>query len=169
MEIQNHVVVIIPLPIRSRLRRSIIVKRWLYKGNKRKGKFRPNYCFDLKRLSTPTKNVFIYKKIASDSLYAFNEQDLYKKWHSFERKFNIIHTKLRHNNNSLIIYTGIILETSLFDFLASSKECNVDPRNIHMTWQWTHSRKRLRMCEIVCLWRKCAHGTYGLPAKKCDA
>ena len=52
----------------------------------------------------------IYKKIASDSLYAFNEQDLYKKWHSFERKFNIIHTKLRHNNNSLIIYTGLILE-----------------------------------------------------------
>jgi mannose/fructose/N-acetylgalactosamine-specific phosphotransferase system component IID len=32
---------------------------------------------------------------------------------------------------------------------------NVDPRNIHMTWQWTNSGKRLHMCEIVCLWRKC--------------
>jgi len=44
----------------------------------------------------------------------------------------------------------------LFDFLASSKECNVDPRNIHTTWHWTHSGKRLHMCEIVCWWRKCA-------------
>jgi hypothetical protein len=25
---------------------------------------------------------------------------------------------------------------------------------IHTTWQWTHSGKRLRMCEIVCWWRK---------------
>ena len=25
---------------------------------------------------------------------------------------------------------------------------------IHATWQWTHSGKRLRMCEIVCWWRK---------------
>ena len=25
----------------------------------------------------------------------------------------------------------------------------------HTTWQWTHSGKHLRMCEIVCWWRKC--------------
>jgi hypothetical protein len=44
--------------------------------------------------------------------------------------------------------------TLLFYFLESSKESNVYPRNIHTTWQWTHSGKRLRMCEIVCWWRK---------------
>jgi hypothetical protein len=31
---------------------------------------------------------------------------------------------------------------------------HVYPRNIHVTWQWTDSGKRLRMCEIVCWWRK---------------
>jgi hypothetical protein len=41
-----------------------------------------------------------------------------------------------------------------FYFLESSKESNVHPHNIHTTWQWTHSGKRLRMCEIVCWWRK---------------
>jgi hypothetical protein len=25
----------------------------------------------------------------------------------------------------------------------------------NVTWQWIHSGKRLRMCEIVCWWRKC--------------
>ena len=39
--------------------------------------------------------------------------------------------------------------------LPSRKEFNVDPPNIHTTWQWTHLRKRLRMCEFVCWWRKC--------------
>jgi hypothetical protein len=38
---------------------------------------------------------------------------------------------------------------SLFDFLTSCKEFNVDPCNIHTTWQWTHSGERLRMCEII--------------------
>ena len=31
---------------------------------------------------------------------------------------------------------------SLFDFLPTRKEFNVDPPNIHTTWQWTHSGKR---------------------------
>jgi hypothetical protein len=45
---------------------------------------------------------------------------------------------------------------SLFDFLPSNQDSNVYPRNIHTSirpTQWTHSVKRLRMCEIVC-WRK---------------
>ena len=39
--------------------------------------------------------------------------------------------------------------------LPSRKEFNVDPPNIHTIWQWTHSGKHLRMCEIICWWRKC--------------
>jgi hypothetical protein len=35
--------------------------------------------------------------------------------------------------------------TSLFYFLESSKESNVYPRNIHTTWQWTHSGNCLLM------------------------
>ena len=45
---------------------------------------------------------------------------------------------------------------SPFDFIASSKEFHVDPRNIHTTWLWTHSGKCLRMCEFAKLfadWR----------------
>jgi hypothetical protein len=44
--------------------------------------------------------------------------------------------------------------TTCMPFLESSKESNAYPRNIHTTWQWTHLGKRLRMCEIVCWWRK---------------
>ena len=44
--------------------------------------------------------------------------------------------------------------TSQFYFLEFSKESNVYPCNIHTTWQWAHSGKRLRICKIVCWWRK---------------
>jgi hypothetical protein len=50
-------------------------------------------------------------------------------------------------------YDAILL--SKYDsFLESSKESSVYPRNIHTIGQWTHSGKRLRMCQIVCRWRK---------------
>jgi hypothetical protein len=59
-----------------------------------------------------------------------------------------------------------------FDFLPSRKEFNVDPPNIHTTWQWTHSGKHLRMCKIVCYcykyicnwgWISSVHLSYSSP------
>ena len=43
----------------------------------------------------------------------------------------------------------------LIFFHPGKNSINVDPSNIHTTWPWTHSGKRLCLCEIVCWWRKC--------------
>jgi hypothetical protein len=70
----------------------------------------------------------IKKKFNSDSLHAFNEVHLREEW-----------SMVKH---VLVGYQSV-----------STSSSPLIPKDIHMARR-THSGKRLRMCEIVCWWRK---------------